>query len=1011
MKFDPENTAESSRQEKDKGKIVRTHDNNQPEGITRRALLAGGAATGLALSVMPAWALRNRQTFKEEDHVLLERDFLVPPDSAKPWAYWWWLDGASSKEGITKDLEEMKAQGISGVLLFDAGSGGPPAPKGNPFMSDPWRENFRHAVREAARLGIEMGVNLCSGWDAGGPWVSPDDAIKELVLAETVAQGPSEFDAALPQPRLKEIYGVTGATKPVDNQDWYRDIAVLACRVGVDGLWNIQEAVDLTGKFQDGKLKWQVPEGAWTILRFGFTLAEVRVSEPSSPVEPSWEIDPLSAAAMDRHFASTGTKLIDDAGPLAGRTLKYTHIDSWEIGSPSWTARFNEDFRTRRGYDLTPYLPALAGKTVTSKEVTERVRWDYRRTLADLVAENYYGRLNKLSRERGLGTHPESGGPFYTHDIDGLECEGTNDIPMAEFWASRFPYPLTSGLVEGVSANFFRSSESDFPACNYGSVRQAATASHIYGKPLCQAEAYTCFNDDWTEDPYFLKSYGDRAFCSGLTRNVLCFYVHQPDLSAKPGFQWVHTGTHFDRNITWWEKSHAWLAYLARCQYMLQQGKFAADILYFSGEAIPNFVLIDRKPVAGHDFDTINAQALLARATVKDGRIVLADGMNYRYLVIPENVGLSMTPTVITRFRELVESGATLIGSRPQHAPGMTDYPRCDEQVKQQADALWGTGASESGVRTVGAGRVIWGKTVQEVMNADQLPPDVEMGGLPEDVELDWIHRRSASEDIYFIANLSDRQVSLEITFRIDRRTPELWDAISGSMRKLEEFREENGRTIVPMTFDQRQSYFVVFRRDSYAAQPAAGKRNFTKTRGIVTLGGPWEVSFDPAWGGAERVTFEQLEDWSTRPEEGIRYYSGTAIYKKTFDIPHGIRGPLYLDLGEVKNLAQVRVNGKDLGVVWTAPWQVAISDVAREKGNELEVEVVNLWPNRLIGDGKLPIDKRLTLTNVATYEQSLPKDFGDSGCPLCAERKRTGKPPELLPSGLLGPVILRCEV
>lgn len=978
---------------------------DQPRGISRRAFLARGASAGLALGAMPTWAHWDLHALSDGSLSLLEKTFLVPPDDTKPWTYWWWLDGAVSKEGLTKDLEEMKEKGIAGVVIFDAGVGGHGAPKGPAFMSDEWREHFRYAVREAGRLGIEVGVNLCSGWDAGGPWVEREDALKALVLTETTAQGNGTWDGTLPRPKLKEVYDVSGATKPPVEQDWYRDIAILACRVGPDGIWNTNDAIDLTDRFREGKLKWKVPEGTWTILRLGYTLAAKRISEPSASVEPSWEIDPLSSTAMDHHFAATGTKLIEDAGPLAGRTLKYTHIDSWEIGNPSWTASFIEDFRSRRGYDPIPYLPALAGKTVTNKALTERFQWDYRRTLADLIAENYYGRLSKLSHQKGLGTHPESGGPFYTQDIDGLECEGTNDIPMAEFWASRFAYTVGSGVEQGVSSSFFRTSESDFPACNYGSIRQAATAAHIYGKPLCQAEAYTSFNDDWTEDPFFLKPYGDRAFCEGLTRNVLCFYVHQPDLHAKPGFQWAHVGTHFDRNITWWEKSHAWLTYLARCQYMLRQGIFAADILYFCGEAIPNFVLIDRKPLFGYDFDTVNAQVLLTRAKVKEGHVVLPDGMSYRYLVIPENVGLSMTPAVVKKFRELVEGGATLLGSRPRHAPGLTDYPHCDEQVNQQADALWGTDTAASGMRKVGNGRVIWGKTLEEIINADQLPPDIELTGLPSDVQLDWIHRRSSSEDIYFIANLSDRPVNLEVTFRIERKVPELWDAVAGSMKRLEEFRGENGRTIVPMQFEQRQSFFVVFRRASYGARSATNKINFARITDLVKLTGPWEVSFDPTWGGPKTIIFEQLEDWSKRSEEGIRYYSGTATYKKTFDLPHGIQKPLYLDLGEVKNLAQVRFNGKDLGVVWTAPWRLAIGDVAREKGNELEIEVVNLWPNRLIGDGKLPNEKRRTVTNVRTYNAILPKDFEGSGCPVCEDRKKTGKEPELLPSGLLGPV------
>jgi hypothetical protein len=363
----------------------------------------------------------------------------------------------------------------------------------------------------------------------------------------------------------------------------------------------------------------------------------------------------------------------------------------------------------------------------------------------------------------------------------------------------------------------------------------------------------------------------------------------------------------------------------------------------------------------------------------------------------------------VKKIKELVEGGATLLGSRPRHAPGLTDYPRCDEQVKQLADALWGTETAASGMRKVGKGRVIWGKTLEEVISSDRLAADIELEGLPSDVELDWIHRRSVTEDIYFIANLSDREVNLDISFRIERKAPELWDAVTGSMRRLEEFREENGRTIVPMQFGQRQSFFVVFRRASDRAPSASDEGNFARLADLVTLAGPWEVSFDPTWGGPNTVTFEQLEDWSKRSEEGIRYYSGTAIYKKTFDLPHGLREPLYLDLGEVKNLAQVRVNGKDLGVVWTAPWRVAIGNAAREKGNELEIEVVNLWPNRLIGDGKLPKAERRTATNVQTYDPVLPKDFEDDQCPVCEERKRTGKGPELLPSGLLGPVrILR---
>ena len=985
-----------------------------PAGITRRDFLASAATATMILSAGPVWMLGNKPALAAEEKGLLEKAFFAPPDSAKVWAYWWWLDGAASKEGITRDLEAMKQEGIAGVLVFDAGTGGAESPKGPEFMSDEWRERFRHAVQEAGRLGIEMGINVCSGWDAGGPWVEREDAIKAFVWSETLVEGPADFDGLLRQPELAKYEANYGLLK--EPQDWYRDLQVIGGRTGEDGVWSSKQAVDLTSATAEGRLKWRVPEGKWTILRLGYRMTQARI-KLSSDDRGGWEIDPLSAQALDRHFAKTAAKLIEDAGPLAGRTLKYTHIDSWEVGQPTWTAAFVEEFRSRRGYDPMPYLPALANRIVNGHELTKRFLWDYRRTLADLVAENYYGRLTKLSHDHGMGTHSEAGGPFFSHYIDGLECVGADDIPMGEFWANRIlllgdTSPSPNPKDEGTSTPFFQSGVWRPVSAdgNDGCVRQAATAAHIYGKELSQAESYTNFADDWTEDPYFLKPFGDRAFCLGLTRQMLCFSVLQSELNAKPGYEWAHVGTHFDRNITWWEKSHAWLTYLARCQYMLRQGLFAADVLYFYGETIPNFALIDRKPLSGYDFDTINAQVLLTRASAQDGHVVLPDGMKYRYLVIPEGAGTEMTVTVLQKISELVKGGVTLLGLPPKRSPGLTNYPACDEQLKQLSDALWGADIGSSGMRTVGKGRVIWGKGLDEVVKADGLSPDVELRALPKDAKLDWIHRHSVDGDLYFLANGTENAVEFEASFRVENKVPELWDAVTGEIRDLPQYHREPGRTAISMRLEPAQSFFVVFRKDV----PKAGKTrgtNFPTLSTVASLSGSWEIAFDPAWGGPAKITFNQLEDWTKRSEEGIRFYSGTATYRKTFDLPQGVREPLYLDLGSVKNVAQVRLNGKDLGVVWTAPWRVAIGGVVREKGNELEIEVVNLWPNRLIGDGKLPKDQRRTVTNVHTYDAVLPKDYETWGCPVCDERRKTGREPELLSSGLLGPVTLQREV
>ena len=690
----------------------------------------------------------------------------------------------------------------------------------------------------------------------------------------------------------------------------------------------------------------------------------------------------MAASAMDAHFAETGAKLIADAGSLAGKSLQYFHIDSWELGQPTWTPAMRQEFQERRRYDPLTYLPALLEKTVDSEETTQRFLADYRRTVADLVAANYYGRLRELTRQGGLhGTHPESGGPFFKHWIDGLQCEGINDIPMGEFW-KRTTEP--NGPVVWA------------PAGN-PSVKQAACAAHIYGKPVCQAEAFTSSAPDWTADPWSMKDIGDEAFCHGVTRYVLCFWVHQPQLDSKPGYQWAHTGTHFDPNITWWDLSHAWLTYIARCQHLLRQGLFVADFAYFRGEDIPGFLAPrgQQKPMspAGFDYDVLSAEVLRKRAQVKNGRLTLPDGMSYRYLVLPDATPLAISPDVLRTIKELAGAGVTVIGPRPDRALGLNDYPRCDQQVKELAGELWGD-QTLTGDRKVGAGRLVWGRSLSEVVQADRLPPDVEFRNTTPQANLDWIHRRDGQTDIYFLSNQAVATARAEGVFRVRGKQPELWDAVTGEVRDLPQWHAENGRTVVPLLFAPRQSFFIVFRKEA-EGKTLTTQQNFPELKTVAQIEGPWQVSFDPKWGGPKQVTFDKLEDWTKRPEEGIRYYSGTAVYRKKFRLPSSTaNGRLFLNLGAVKNVARVKLNGRDLGVVWTAPPRLEIAGAVRQGTNELEIEVVNLWPNRLMGDATLPKEKRFTVTNDRIYDRM----------------NKSGQPANLLPSGLFGPVTLQVE-
>ena len=883
----------------------------------------------------------------------LAKGFAQPPNEAKPWVYWWWLNGAATQPGITRDFEEMRRQGIGGALLFDAGAAGPEAPRGPSFMSPEWRALFKHAVREASRCGLALSVNLCSGWDAGGPWVTHAHAAKKLVAASSAVKGPGSIRLTLPKPELVQGY--------------YRDIAVLAAPVSGPA-WDRTRAVELT-KFVDanGQLTWEAPPGDWKMLRLGYTLHGVATSCAGSG-PGGLELDPMSAEAMDAHFDETGAKLIAEAGPLAGQTLHYFHIDSWELGQPTWTPRMREEFQRRRGYDPLPWLPAVVGQTVDDAASTQRFLQDYRRTVADLVAANYYRRLRQRTLQGGLrGTHPESGGPFFTHWIDALQCEGINDVPMGEFWK--------------------RNREPDGPIGHHHnpSLKQAACAMHLYGKRDCQAEAFTSFGDDWMDDPWSLKDIGDAAFCEGLTRNVLCFWVHQPRLDAKPGFQWAHVGTHFDCNLTWWPMSGAWLTYLARCQHLLRQGLFVADFAYLQDEAIPGFIPPRRQQQPalppGFDYDMLNAEVLMNRAVASQGRLRLPDGMSYRYLVLPDRPDAILSTSVLTKVRELARAGVTVIG------PPSRAFPTTPLR----------TGPLDAVVR------------------ADGLAPDLEFRDPSAGADFDWIHRRAGATEIYFLSSQSRTSTTAQVVFRVTGKQPELWDAVTGEMRSLPDWREEEGRTLVPLQFEPRQSWFVVFRAPAtQGSAPRLG--NFAKLALVGDLTGPWRVAFDPKWGGPERVTFEKLEDWTVRPEEGIRYYSGIATYRKSFSPPFGIPGrSLYLDLGAVRNVARIRLNGRDLGVVWTAPWRVNIAHALKPGLNELEIEVANLWSNRLIGDAALPKEKRFTISNVPTYESVLPPDrgweFSIWGCPSCDARRKSRQPAALLPSGLLGPVTLRAAV
>jgi hypothetical protein len=950
----------------------------------------------LQLFILPCCTKPNRSD-------KLAEGFISPPDSAKPRVYWWWLFNRVDSSGITRDLEEFRNKGISGVNLICTGgyAGKEPLP-GVRFMGEEWRALFRHAGREAKRLNIELGFNMAGGWTMMGPWVTHDKAMKKIVFSKTEIRGPFDFSARLPQPETVENY--------------YADIRVQAFRLENNGGRVVSGAVtDLSDKLKpDGTMEWHVPEGHWVLLRSGYTLTGHQWSRwyayPKGDTfegGDGYEIDYLSKTALDDHFNHLARPVIEEVKKAGGK-LSYLWSDSWECGKLTWTQDFEDQFRKFRGYDLRPYLPVLAGYVIADSLVSERFNDDFNRTIQDCIAENFYGHFMDLCHKEGLRVGNEAGGPNDIPPQDVLKNLGRCDIPAGEFWVN-YAAPDKYNTDPNLRLN----------------LKQTATAAHVYGKVQSEAEAFTQMERDrthWSMAPSDLKPYANDAFCEGINRFMLHQATCQPPSDGKPGYEFC-AGQHFTPNQTWWEYSPAFFSFLSRCQFMLQQGKFAADVCYFIGDRPP--ALVPPKYIVpglgpGYDCDYCNEEVLLTRMTVRDGRIVLPDGMSYRMLVLQnctspspdvcrqvehyQKLKVSSTPSksmsveALKKIRQLVMDGATVVGPPPELASGLKNFPECDKEIKEIAGELWkGLDGRYQTEKRIGKGRVIWGRFPAEILADDEVHRDFSFRGQDDSTSVfDYIHRTDKDAEIYYVINRTTKKMKSDFTFRVKGRQPEIWDPVSGSITNANSFSQSYGRTTVPLEFDRFGSLFIVFRKPLTSEASGKEKSNFEEMHELISIEGPWKVSFDTAWSSIKEAEFTELVSWTTSKEEAIKHYSGKAIYRKNFDIslpkePRKDKNTtgtkIFLDLGDVRNVAEVVLNGQNLGVLWCAPWRKDVTEFIREKDNSLEIRVVNLWPNRVIGDLNLPPEKRLTKTHDVFRFDEL----------------RAATP--LIESGLLGPV------
>lgn len=1048
----------------------------------------GTALVVLAAADMPPSLAQDRTLHTPPD----PETFRNPPPEARPQTLYFWMNGNVTKEGIDADLQAMRDSGLGGAMVVD---GGNDVPKGSAdYLSPQWLELITHMASKADQLGLKVGLRTMSG----GPWITPEQAMQQVVWTESrvTGDGFTPVNVQLPQPYTKHgtYRGAAVIAFPASPGDEtaYRDAvdameadmsivpATLTDRdinsaveispaaplvvtmkapftaqavtlhaakeapsfsatieASADGItwsrigkvdvgaergveplgtlnfpsveasmfritpstrvqlaeallyatpridhWDTKalhgsamaapaekpsldlktryaidpaQVIDISAQVDAaGTLNWTPPAGEWTVLRLGHTPTG-KLNAATSDAGRGLEADKLSVAAIDHQFDNTIAKVVKAAGPLAGKAFDMVEIAGFEAELQNWTPTLPADFQKRNGYAITPYLPALTGRIVGDLDVSNRFLFDFRRTLAGLIADNYYGRMQERANGVGLKLLVQGDGPGA---FDALQLSGRAQVPMAEY-------------------------RSRAPGTDNRTVKLVASAGHVYGKNVIAAEAFMneAKTDPWQDSPYALKTPGDQMFAQGINQLLL----HRRAPQAKP-----------------------WMEYLARSQYMLRQGTYVADTLYFVGEDSPDQAENVRPQLsAGYQYDLINAEVLLNRTRVKDGRIVLANGATYRLLVIPREI-TGMTPQLTAKMRELVEAGMAVLGPKPSHPMTLTGKTDNDAAFRTAIDAVWGDGKT---ARKVGAGRVFPGGSVAEALTALKIAPDADCRTAASDGQVAWLHRKAGPTHIYFVANAQRRAERVTCTFRVGSAAPSLWDAETGTLTRATVFKTERDWTEVTFDLSPAGSTFVTLdfaagaRRIDWVAKDGVRFVDTTATLATtipapvltaahaevsrdrygdlqalvwesgfyttsdggkfkaevpqpITIAGSWAVAFQPGRGAPARITLLGLDSLSRHTDTGVRHFSGTATYTSSVNIPEdtirkGRR--IFLDLGRVEVLAGVKVNGKDLGVAWKEPYHVEITDALKPGSNAVELAVTTRDADRTIADATLP--------------------------------------------------------
>jgi len=925
----------------------------------------------------------------------------------------------------------MKKAGIGGFDLFEIGVPKEDVmiPGGPAFLSDESLEIIEFVVNEAGRLDLSVGLNLASSWNAGGSWIKPEHGGKSLYVSKTSLSGNSDTqNINIPFPEVKfpaqDIIGASAKPlipfqengKPV----YYEEVTILAIPVNIEkSKLDTAQIIDVTPFFHPEKdiLNWKAPPGDWEIHRYICSNSGQHLVLPS-PLSDGLTVDHFDSIAVRTHLMYIIDRLKPVLGDFRNSALKSFYLASYEARGFVWTSTLASEFKDLNGYEIFKFIPSFFDSEIFPVETTNKVQSDFKKTLSELMIKNLYKNSKEICNRYGLKINCEAGGPgfpLYNGPAEPLKALGALDIPRGEFWINHSRVYKDSKGINDIDV--------------LRVVKEVAAASHIYGNGIVEEEAFTSFQH-WQEGPSDMKPFGDRAFCEGMNRVVFHGFSHNPTGSGFPGYVY-HAGTHFNDKRAWWPKVKPFIDYVSRLSSVFQKTDFTADVVYYYGDKVPNSATPKNAHFSagpGYDYEVINTEILLNSLSAKNGKLVLSNGVNFSLLAL-EDEG-SINPEVLTKLQELANEGAVIIGKKPLRIEGNRSSSLTREEGINLINQLW-TNVDSSEDYNI-KGEIFSGTEPVEMLNMLNVSPDFDYPG-KESSLLDFIHYKKDETDFYFICNTSDEMVSRRCRFRQTDKVPEIWDPVSGEIIPVTIYDIENEYINIPLTLAPYGSKIIVFKKTK--ALPHYSQINpdslhppllkFTKDGILIledgnfelkdqshsktinnsiqtqTLEGPWKLFFTEGPGAPDKTDLPELTSWTDSEIEGVKYFSGTATYKKTFryDINSGTVDihKIYLDLGDLSKVGEIWLNDQHLGITWTKPYKFDVTNYIKPGDNYLVVEVSNTWSNRLTGDAISGEDFTNTnITNtIVPVKGLLPGD----------QTRVPWADVPLIESGLLGPV------